>query len=225
MGTCSRRPSATRRNDESARSALPIHLSTMGQLGHQHPSWPCFFVSKGVGFIPGDGPHSGLTREYRHRSPEVSPSNTDGMPPRLSIGEYRVVREDIGTARSSTHGRGRTSFSMYRQTKSPALRKCSTARDRPRSTKTEIPCISTTWPPDHSGARQLETVLHEAGFALADVVRLSYYATDVAAFMGAGDVLGPRLERAGCCPASALLGISALGFKGLMVELEATAAK
>jgi enamine deaminase RidA (YjgF/YER057c/UK114 family) len=70
-----------------------------------------------------------------------------------------------------------------------------------------------------------ETVLHETGFALADVVRLSYYATDVDAFMGEGDVLGPRLERAGCCPASALLGISALGFKGLMVELEATAAK
>lgn len=71
----------------------------------------------------------------------------------------------------------------------------------------------------------LETVLNDAGFSLADVVRLSHYATDIDAFMEAGGVLGPRLEQAGCRPASTLLGVTRLGFPGLMVELEATAVK
>ncbi len=71
----------------------------------------------------------------------------------------------------------------------------------------------------------LETVLSEAGFALADVVRLNYYVTDVDAFIQAGEVYGARLAQAGCRPASTLLGVSRLAFPSLLVEVEATAVK
>ena len=71
----------------------------------------------------------------------------------------------------------------------------------------------------------LETVLGEAGFTLSDVVRLNYFVTDVDAFLGAGEIYGPRLAQAGCKPASTLLGVSRLALAPLMVEIEATAAK
>lgn len=72
----------------------------------------------------------------------------------------------------------------------------------------------------------LERVLHEAGFALSDVVRLTYYTTDMARYWEADqalDVAG-RLERAGCRPASTLLGVASLAWPELLVEIEATAA-
>jgi enamine deaminase RidA (YjgF/YER057c/UK114 family) len=71
----------------------------------------------------------------------------------------------------------------------------------------------------------LETVLKQAGFELADVVRLNYYVTDVDAFIQAGEASGQRLADAGCRPASTLLGVARLAFPPLMVELEATAVK
>lgn len=71
--------------------------------------------------------------------------------------------------------------------------------------------------------RNLETVLRAAGYSLAHVVRLNYYATDVDAFLAAGDVVGKCL--AGTQPPGTLLGISKLAFPGLMIEIEATAAK
>jgi enamine deaminase RidA (YjgF/YER057c/UK114 family) len=71
----------------------------------------------------------------------------------------------------------------------------------------------------------LETVLGEAGFTLADVVRLNYYTTDVDAFIQAGEVYAARLGAAGCRPASTLLGVARLAFPDLMVELEATAVR
>ena len=43
----------------------------------------------------------------------------------------------------------------------------------------------------------LETVLRQAGFALADVVRLNVYTTDVDAFMGALEAVGPAWRRRG----------------------------
>jgi enamine deaminase RidA (YjgF/YER057c/UK114 family) len=71
----------------------------------------------------------------------------------------------------------------------------------------------------------LETVLADGGFALADVVRLTYYTTDVDAFMaGAADGIG-RLAAAGCRPASTLLGVSRLFHPDILVEIEATAVK
>ncbi len=69
----------------------------------------------------------------------------------------------------------------------------------------------------------LETVLRESGLTLANVVRLNYYTTDVAGFLGAGAVFGPRLATAGCRPSSTLLGVAALFHPDLLVELEATA--
>lgn len=71
----------------------------------------------------------------------------------------------------------------------------------------------------------LETVLGEAGFALADVVRLNYYVTDVDAFVAAGEVYGAKLAEAGCRPASTLLGVSRLAIPSLLVEVEATAVR
>jgi enamine deaminase RidA (YjgF/YER057c/UK114 family) len=70
----------------------------------------------------------------------------------------------------------------------------------------------------------LETVLREAGASLADVVRLTYYVTDLEAFADARPVLGERLRAEGCRPAATLLVISGLAFPELMIEIEATAA-
>lgn len=71
--------------------------------------------------------------------------------------------------------------------------------------------------------RNLEAVLQAADYSLANVVRLNYYTTDVDAFLAAGDVIGKCL--AGTQPPGTLLGVSKLAFPGLMIEIEATAAK
>jgi enamine deaminase RidA (YjgF/YER057c/UK114 family) len=69
----------------------------------------------------------------------------------------------------------------------------------------------------------LETVLTQAGFTLADVVRLNIYTTDVDRFFEAYDVATTRLAEAGCRQASTLLGVTRLAFPELLVEIEATA--
>lgn len=71
--------------------------------------------------------------------------------------------------------------------------------------------------------RNLEAVLQASGYGIANVVRLNYYTTDVDAFLAAGDVVGSHL--AGAQPPGTLLGIAKLAFPGLMIEIEATAAK
>jgi enamine deaminase RidA (YjgF/YER057c/UK114 family) len=73
--------------------------------------------------------------------------------------------------------------------------------------------------------QNLETVLEASGYGLADVVRLNYYTTDVDAFLKASDVVGGRLAAAACQPPGTLLGVAKLAFPGLMIEIEATAAK
>jgi enamine deaminase RidA (YjgF/YER057c/UK114 family) len=70
----------------------------------------------------------------------------------------------------------------------------------------------------------LETVLRQAGFTLADVVRLNYYTTDVDACLAALGAVGPRLGAAGCRAAGTLLGVTRLAFPELLIEIEATAA-
>ena len=67
----------------------------------------------------------------------------------------------------------------------------------------------------------LETVLERAGLTLANVVRLNYHTTDVAAFLSAAPVFGPRVAAAGCKPASTLLGVASLFHPDIMVEIEA----
>jgi enamine deaminase RidA (YjgF/YER057c/UK114 family) len=69
----------------------------------------------------------------------------------------------------------------------------------------------------------LETVLARADMALANVVRLNYYTTDVEAFMKAGAMLGARLRAAGCIPSGTLLGVTRLFHADVLVEIEATA--
>jgi enamine deaminase RidA (YjgF/YER057c/UK114 family) len=73
--------------------------------------------------------------------------------------------------------------------------------------------------------RNLETVLKASGYGLANVVRLNYYTTDVEAFLSAADVVGSRLGAAQSQPPGTLLGVTKLAFPGLMIEIEATAAK
>jgi enamine deaminase RidA (YjgF/YER057c/UK114 family) len=70
----------------------------------------------------------------------------------------------------------------------------------------------------------LETVLEQAGLQLSDVVRLTYYTTDMEAFANAGRVLGERLAKGACQPASTLLGVASLFHPDIVVEIEATVA-
>ncbi len=70
----------------------------------------------------------------------------------------------------------------------------------------------------------LEAVLEGAGLGLGDVVRLTYYVTDLDAFFSARGVLAERLRAAGCRPAATLLQIGGLAMPELMIEIEATAA-
>ncbi|MEY2570116.1 MAG: hypothetical protein QOE63_466 [Acidimicrobiaceae bacterium] len=69
----------------------------------------------------------------------------------------------------------------------------------------------------------LRTVLEAADMAIADVVKLTVYTTDVdellAAYGAAAEVLAPNL------PAMTLIGVSRLAFPELKVEIEATAAR
>ena len=69
----------------------------------------------------------------------------------------------------------------------------------------------------------LETVLGKAGFALGNVVRLNYYTPNIDLFLANWDVLGGRLAKAGCRPASVALQVSRLAFPDLLIEMEATA--
>jgi enamine deaminase RidA (YjgF/YER057c/UK114 family) len=70
----------------------------------------------------------------------------------------------------------------------------------------------------------LDTVLAAADMTLGEVVRLTYYTTDVDTFVR--DALGPlvrRLRAERCRPASTLLGVDRLAHPALMIEIEATA--
>lgn len=68
----------------------------------------------------------------------------------------------------------------------------------------------------------LETVLGGAGLTLANVVRLTYYATDVNTLLSNWDVVVGRLAAANARPASTVLGVTQLAFN-LAIEIEATA--
>lgn len=69
----------------------------------------------------------------------------------------------------------------------------------------------------------LEIVLAGAGMLLKDVVRLSYYTTDLNAFHQASGSLKTRLENSQCYATATLLEVKSLAFPELMVEFEATA--
>lgn len=71
----------------------------------------------------------------------------------------------------------------------------------------------------------LEIVLHQGGYQLADVVRLNYFTTNVDTFFAHFGVVAERLAGAGCRPSSTLLGVARLAFPELLVEIEATAVR
>ena len=77
----------------------------------------------------------------------------------------------------------------------------------------------------HAAFDNLEEVLRQAGYGLADVVRLNYYTTDIPAFHRNGQIVGERLARGDCRPSSTLLGVAALFHPDAMIEIEATAVK
>jgi enamine deaminase RidA (YjgF/YER057c/UK114 family) len=69
----------------------------------------------------------------------------------------------------------------------------------------------------------LEAVLGEADMALAHLVRLNVYATDVDLLFQHYGVLASRLGAAGVAPTTTMLGVARLAIPVLMVELEGTA--
>ena len=71
----------------------------------------------------------------------------------------------------------------------------------------------------------LQAVLDQAGYDVSNIVRLDFFTTDVDQFFAAFDILGERLNAAGCVVPGTLLGVSRLAFPELMVEIEAMAMK
>lgn len=69
----------------------------------------------------------------------------------------------------------------------------------------------------------LEAVLKAAGYALADIVRLNFYTTDVDLFLEHSGVIAGRLH--GVRYSSTLLGVARLAGPALLVEMEATASR
>ncbi|WP_433338882.1 RidA family protein [Spirillospora sp. CA-294931] len=69
----------------------------------------------------------------------------------------------------------------------------------------------------------LEAVLGEGGMALANLVRLNVYTTDVDGLFEHYGVLASRLGAAGVAPSTTMLGVTRLAIPELMVELEGTA--
>ncbi len=72
----------------------------------------------------------------------------------------------------------------------------------------------------------LETILDQADLHLKDVVRFTYYTTDIQAFMNpeARRVLSDRLQRANCKPATSLIGVKSLFHPDCVIEIEAVIA-
>ncbi|MFD1141461.1 RidA family protein [Larkinella insperata] len=71
----------------------------------------------------------------------------------------------------------------------------------------------------------LETVLRQADYSLANVVRLNFYTTSTEQFFVAYGHVLRRLGALGCTPASTLTEVRALAFPELLIEIEATAVK
>ncbi len=69
----------------------------------------------------------------------------------------------------------------------------------------------------------LEAVLAEGGMALANLVRLNVYTTDVDRLFEHYGVLAARLGAAGAAPSTTMLGVTRLAIPSLIVELEGTA--
>jgi len=71
----------------------------------------------------------------------------------------------------------------------------------------------------------LVILFKQANFKLSDVIRFTYYTTDVQVFAEEAPVLIKRLNKAGCKPATSLIGVNSLFHPDCVVEIEAIAAK
>jgi enamine deaminase RidA (YjgF/YER057c/UK114 family) len=71
----------------------------------------------------------------------------------------------------------------------------------------------------------LETVPGQAGFKLADGVRLKIFTTDMEAFLAIFPTLKARLDQAERRCAQTLVGVVRLAAPTFLVEIEATAVK
>jgi enamine deaminase RidA (YjgF/YER057c/UK114 family) len=69
----------------------------------------------------------------------------------------------------------------------------------------------------------LEQLLQAAGYTLAEVVRLTYYTTDVDQLLTHWHLIVQRLTAGGCRCSSTLLGVTRLAYPEMMFEVEATA--
>ncbi len=70
----------------------------------------------------------------------------------------------------------------------------------------------------------LEAVLNTGNMAIANVIKLQIFTTDVDEALKHFDVLGARFGAAGVSPPMTLLGVTRLAIPGLLFEIEATAA-
>lgn len=69
----------------------------------------------------------------------------------------------------------------------------------------------------------LEAILRAADMGLANITRLTIFATDVDAALQNFDVLGARFGPLRASPPMTLLGVTRLAIAPLMIEIEATA--
>lgn len=75
----------------------------------------------------------------------------------------------------------------------------------------------------HKIIDNIEAILAETNFKLSDIVKMTYYTTDVKAFTGAAmSSYIKRLEEANCKPATSLIGINQLFHPDCVIEIEAT---
>ncbi|MDB5997444.1 MAG: Bona fide RidA/YjgF/TdcF/RutC subgroup [Pseudomonas sp.] len=70
----------------------------------------------------------------------------------------------------------------------------------------------------------LQAVLAEGGATLSNVVRVTYYVTDMDLFFAAMETLTSTFERHSCKPTSTLIGVATLFHTDLLFEVEAIAA-
>ena len=73
----------------------------------------------------------------------------------------------------------------------------------------------------------IEVLLEQSDFELSDIMKLTYYTTDIQAFKGSGvqQVLSERMKNTGCQPATSLIGVDSLSIPDCVIEIEAIAAK
>ncbi len=68
----------------------------------------------------------------------------------------------------------------------------------------------------------MEVLIKQANYELSNVVRFTYYTTDIESFTNAAQVLANCLQKSGCKPATSLIGVNALFHPDCVIEIEAT---